>query len=188
MKKLTVVAVDHKLQWKDTDPGHLESLLSKVLDDEKDVELIAEEATKLPTTVAQRLACRRNVPWQNVDMDALERQKAGICDELLFRGGGPLMDDDGGDKECYLPNADEIREKYWFSAISNYRVDRVVLVCGLLHLAAVSERFRSRSWSVEEINVCGLQWYVERFGTLTIVEENGRRWCERRPNSKEFRD
>jgi hypothetical protein len=186
VRKLTIIAVDHKLQWRDTDEGHLKSLISKILDDDMAIDLIAEEANKLPTTVAQRLACRGNVPWRNVDMDATERQRAGICDELLSRSGGPLLDDDEGYKECYLPNADEIRERYWFSTINTYRIDRVVLLCGLLHLATVAEKFRSRGWIVEEINACGLRWYVERFGTLTIVQEDGSRCCECRPNSRTF--
>lgn len=85
-----------------------------------------------------------------------------------------------------MPEADRIREEFWLSKINGYRLDRVVFLCGLLHLSTAAAKFRDRGWIVEEINACGCQWYVERFGTLTIVEENGYRWCECRPNSKTF--
>jgi hypothetical protein len=31
MRRITIIAVHHKLQWKDSDAGNLESLLTKVL-------------------------------------------------------------------------------------------------------------------------------------------------------------
>jgi hypothetical protein len=178
--------VHHKLQWRDTDAGHLESILAKILEGDPTIELIAEEANKLPTTVGQRIAFRFNKPWANVDMDEMERQRRGIYDDLQSRGGGPLDDDSDGCKEYYLPEADRIREEFWLSKINGYRLDRVVFLCGLLHLSTAAARFRDRGWMVEEINACSSQWHVERFGTLTIVEENGYRWCECRPNSKTF--
>lgn len=184
MGRITVVGLHHKLQWRDTGSGDLESLLSKLLEREPTVELIAEEANKLPTTVAQRLACRLNKPWKNVDMDEMERQRDGIYEELQSRGSEPLMDDDDGYTQCYLTNADEIREQFWLSKIISYRVDQVLFLCGLLHLGTVAAKFRSRHWTVEEIDVCGCEWYRSKFGTLTIVEKDGRRWCECRPNSK----
>ena len=186
MRKITIIAVHHKLQWRDTDAKDLESLLSTRLEDDPAVELIAEEANKLPTTVGQRLAFRFNKPWANVDMDELERQRKGIYDALQSRGGAPLDDDLDGWKEYYVPEADGMREDFWLTKINGYRLDRVVFVCGLLHLSTVAAKFRERGWIVEEINACACQWYVERFGTLTVVEEDGYRWCECRPNARTF--
>lgn len=48
MRKITIIALHHKLQWRDTDAGDLESLLTKVLEGDPSIELIAEEANKLP--------------------------------------------------------------------------------------------------------------------------------------------
>jgi hypothetical protein len=186
MRKITIIAVHHKLQWRDTDAGNLESILAKMLEGDPTIELIAEEANKLPTTVGQRIAFRFNKPWANVDMDEMERQRKGIYDDLQSRGGGPLDDDSDGCKEYYLPEADRIREEFWLSKINGYRLDRVVFLCGLLHLSTAAAKFRDRGWTVEEVNACSYQWYVERFGTLTIVEEDGYRWCECRPSSKTF--
>jgi hypothetical protein len=187
MRKITIVALHHRFQWKDTDAGDLGSLLTKMLEGDRSIELIAEEANKLPTTVGQRVAFRFDKPWVNVDMDEMERMRKGIYDELQTRDGGPLDDDCDGHKEYYMPNADGIREDFWLSRINGYRLDRIVFLCGFLHLSTVASKFRDRRWIVEEINVCEHRWYIERFGTLTIVEGNGRRWCECRPNSKHVR-
>lgn len=86
MRRITIIAVHHKLQWRDTDAGHLESILAKILEGDPTVELIAEEANKLPTTVGQRIAFRFNKPWANVDMDEIERQRKGfttICNRAV---------------------------------------------------------------------------------------------------------
>jgi len=186
MRKITIIAVHHKLQWRDTDARDLELLLTKTLEGDPNIELIAEEANRLPTTVGQRLAFRFNKPWANLDMDELERQRKGIHEALQSRGGAPLDDDSDGCKEYYLNEADRIREESWVSKINGYRLDRVIFVCGLLHLSTAAARFRDRGWIVEEFNACACQWYVERFGTLTIVEEDGYRWCECRPNARTF--
>jgi hypothetical protein len=186
MRKITIIAVHHKLQWRDTDTRDLELLLTKTLEGDPNIELIAEEANKLPTTVGQRLAFRFNKPWANVDMDELERQRKGIHEGLQSRGGAPLDDDSDGCKEYYLQEEDRIREEFWVSKINGYRLDRVVFECGLLHLSTVAARFRDRGWIVEEINACACHRYVERFGMLTIVEEDGHRWCECRPNARTF--
>ena len=147
-------------------------------------ELVAEEAQKLPTTVGQRLASRMGKPWADVDIDGIERQRAGIYDELRLRPCGPLLDDDEGSSINYVANADGTREQHWVSKISEFRVSRVVFICGLLHLAPLASKFRSAGWTVDEISVCDLEWYKKRFGRLEVFEEDGRRWCEIRPNSK----
>jgi len=46
MRRITIIAVHHKLQWRDTDAGHLESILAKILEGDPTIELIAEEANK----------------------------------------------------------------------------------------------------------------------------------------------
>ena len=76
-------------------------------------------------------------------------------------------------KEYYLPKADGIREDFWLSKISGYRLDRVVFLCGLLHLTTVAAKFRDRGWIVEKINACACQWYVERFG---YAHSRRRKW------------
>jgi len=184
MRQITILGLDHRLQWKDTGGGHLDSLLRSMLESDPSVELMAEEANGLPTTVAQRLAFTFHKPWKNVDMNAIEQHQARITDERLERGGGPLMDDEDGYTQCYLPDVDGRREQHWLSVINGYRLVRVVLLCGLLHLDTVAEKFQAGHWVTHKINVCELQWYIERFGTLTVVESNGQRWCECRPNRK----
>lgn len=181
LKKLTIVALHHGLQWRDTRQGHLKSLLAGVMEDAQGIDLIAEESEGLPTTVAQRLACSLNVPWRNVDMDTAERLREGIYEELKSRPEGPLVGEEGY-KEYYLPNADDVRERHWVSAVNNCHLGRVIFLCGLLHLGPLAEKFRSSGWCVEEINACSSKWYVERFGTRTIVKEDGHRWCECRPS------
>lgn len=164
--KARVLGVDHQLQWRDATGSRLRDLLSALLAKE-DAGLIAEEATGLPTTVAQRLAFRLGKPWLNVDMDECQRRAAGIYDELAERPFGPLFDGNGdqaGVTEGHLPNADGVREGHWLSQIIKYGSGSVIMLCGVLHLSPFAERLRGCGYEVKEINVCELDWCVNEFG------------------------
>lgn len=178
--KARVLGLNHDLQWKDTTGNHLTDLLKRLLTEE-DADLIAEEATALPTTVAQRLACRLNKPWLNADMDECQRRAAGIYDELVHRPHGPLFDENGeaGTSEGYLPHADGIREKHWASQIfTKYKSKSAIILCGLIHLSPLAETLRRYGHQVEEINVCNCDWSIKEFGKVRIVEAGGNRWSE----------
>jgi hypothetical protein len=54
MNKITLLALGHRVQWEDP-TGDLHNLLLELATNSK-IDLIAEEADKLPTTVGQRLA------------------------------------------------------------------------------------------------------------------------------------
>jgi hypothetical protein len=183
MKKITIVGLDHHLQWKDTEAGHLRSAISDVLARDSTVGLIAEEANALPTTVGMRVAFHFNKPWANVEMDRSERWSRGLPARIIRRSA-PLDDGSDGGKQYYSQDFDPIREDFWLSQIKGYGIDRVLFICGLLHLDTVAAKFSTDGWDVEEINVCSEPWYVERFGTFTVVEENGERWCETRPPAR----
>jgi hypothetical protein len=183
MLNITIVGLHHPLQWKDVESKQLESCFLGHLERTPTIEMIAEEANNLPTTVGQRLAFRLNKPWANVDMDRHERECNGIIAELRSRPGGPLDDNSDGYKQYYMPQEDGIREEFWLNRIRNFRVTGVLLICGLMHLSTVAERFRKRGWLVDEVNVCELQWCKSKFGSMSIVEKNGQRWCECRPLS-----
>src|SRR6266852_4754734 len=84
----TIVGLNHELQWKDA-TGDLQRLLADRITNSS-VDLIVEEATGLPTTVAQRLSCRLNKPWMNIDLSEAEKILAGIKEELDQRPSPPL--------------------------------------------------------------------------------------------------
>jgi hypothetical protein len=184
--RVLILGVDHDLQCKDPTGNFLRVLQERLRD--SDVELIAEEATKLPTTVGQRLACRINVPWLNMDMDDAERKEAGIFDELNGRWFGPLMGDDDPDGSYasgYLPRADGLREEYWVSRVARQKVMSAIMVCGFMHLSPLAKKLRNCGCSVEELNVCGLDWYIANTGRWTLIEGvNGQRHSEFRPSIK----
>jgi hypothetical protein len=69
-------------------------------------------------------------------------------------------------KNTTLVKADGSREEFWLSKSNGYRLERVVFLCGLLHLSTVATKFRDRGWIVEEINAVWLPvvrrevWYA----------------------------
>ena len=56
-----------------TSPSTLSDLLTS-----SEIDLIAEEASGLPTTVGQRVSCKLDTPWIDMDMTRAERIEAGI--------------------------------------------------------------------------------------------------------------
>jgi hypothetical protein len=100
--KIVLIGLDHATQWKDP-TGDLKQLLGILISGYRP-KLIAEEAYKLPTTVAQRLAFQMEVPWLEIDMNDSERLREGIHQELAKRPSGPALPD--GYSEGYLANAD----------------------------------------------------------------------------------
>jgi hypothetical protein len=105
--KITLLSLNHDVQWKDP-TGDLYRILSKLLANSQ-IDLIAEEAFGLPTTVAQRLACKLDKPWIQIDMSTVERKLAGIYEALIERRSEPIDPCKNiGSLSLYLPN-DAIR-------------------------------------------------------------------------------
>lgn len=177
-----IIGADHEAQWKDPS-GDFRKLLEKCAA-ECLVELIAEEAYSLPTTVGQRLACRRDVPWIDFDMNSAERLEAGISEELSQRPTSPIFSDRrdrvvGGIVE-YLPRADGLREEHWVRRLLNHRADSVIVVCGALHVKPLAGRLIASAATVHEIEAWNFEWHIRLYGTVKVVERNGVRWVETR--------
>ncbi|MGO8813457.1 MAG: hypothetical protein ACLQVG_02155 [Terriglobia bacterium] len=170
---VTIIGLDHRVQWKDP-TGDLQMLLEGLVRDSR-VELIAEEAYKLPTTVGFRLACRANLPWVDIDMNDTERLQAGIDDELKKRRQRPLFDKKMVEVE-YLAHADGVREAHWVRQLMQHHVSSALVICDLLHLSPFASKLRDKGCTVKERNVCDEDWYMNRFGPRKVVEENGERW------------
>jgi hypothetical protein len=86
--KITLIGLRHELQWKDS-TGDLRKLLEGQLANSS-VDLVAEEASGLPTTVAQRLAYKCDKPWIDIDLTAAEKKLSGIYDAMMQRKREPL--------------------------------------------------------------------------------------------------
>ena len=110
---------------------------------ESRVELIAEEAYKLPTTVGFRLACRANLPWVDIDMNDTERLQAGIDDELKNRPERPLFDRNKV-AVSYLAHADGIREGHWVNRLMQHYVSSALVTCHILHLCPFAQSSGTR--------------------------------------------
>ena len=78
--KIILLSLNHELQWKDP-TGDLRRILSELLATLQ-IDLIAEEAFGLPSTVGQRLACKLDKPWIDIDMSTAERRLAGIGEPI----------------------------------------------------------------------------------------------------------
>jgi hypothetical protein len=171
----TIIGLNHRVQWKDPS-GELHMVLEGLVR-ESHVQLIAEEAYQLPTTVGFRLACRANLPWVDVDMNDTERLQAGIAEELKKRTQRPLFD---GKRVAvsYLPHADGVREAHWVNRLMQHRVSSALVICNLLHLGPFAGKLRSKGCTVNERNVCDEKWHMDVVGPCKIVEGNGERWCE----------
>ena len=86
--KIILLGLNHDVQWKDP-TGHLREIIAEQINNSS-VDLVAEEATSLPTTVAQRLACKLDKPWIEIDMSKTDRELAGIDDALTNRLTHPI--------------------------------------------------------------------------------------------------
>jgi hypothetical protein len=182
MPLVTIIGLNHELQWKDA-TGDLQRLLTERIENTS-VDLIVEEASGLPTTVAQRLALGQNKPWLNMDLNKAERILAGIKEELDERPFVPLDPyANAGCRYQYLPRADGIRETEWVTRILRLRVNALICLCGFLHVGPLTKKLEENGCNVEQLNVSELEWFKNQFGTYQIVEEDGRRWCEVRYQS-----
>jgi hypothetical protein len=180
-----LVGVDHDVQWRDP-TGNLQTLLADLIGKSR-VDLIAEEAYRLPTTVAQRLACRLGKPWIDVDMNEEQRRREGIYEEAKKNSVCPLIEDGQmvGVMGRYLEHVEQIRENYWVSRILAQKVGSALVVCGSLHVGPFAIKLRQRGCSVQEVEVWKCDWYIRHFGAFTITEnERGERLFElRHPQS-----
>jgi hypothetical protein len=178
--KVILLGLNHDLQWKDP-TGHLRQIVADMLRSAS-IDLVAEEATGLQTTVAQRVACEFNKPWINIDMSKADRMLAGIDDALIARPNGSLLVFDPfeiiGSRLSYLPKEDGVREAEWLSRILKQRVDVVLCLCGLIHIDPFRRKLEETGCSVEQQNLAELPWFQDLYGKYSIIEENGERWCE----------
>jgi len=143
------------------------------------VDLVAEEATELPTTVAQRLACKLDKPWIEIDLSMTERKLAGIADALDERAKGfPLPPFGKRFGVKYLPREDGIREEEWRRRILKQRAEVVLCLCGYLHLDPFTKKLEEAKCHVEKLDLTEFLWFRELFGEYSIVEENGERRSE----------
>jgi hypothetical protein len=177
--KIILIGLNHEVQWKDPN-GHLRQILADQINNSS-VDLVAEEATGLPTTVAQRLACKLDKPWMDIDMNKADRNLAGINHALIDRQTHPIDPFENIGSRClYLPQEDGIREAEWLSRILKQRADVVLCLCGFMHIDPFIKKLEEKGCSVEQLKVTELPWFQERYGRYSIVEENGKRWCEMR--------
>ena len=178
--KVILLGLNHELQWKDP-TGHLREIVADRLRSAS-VDLVAEEATGLPTTVAQRVACEVNKPWINIDMSRADRMLAGIDETLIARPDGPLLVFDPfeiiGSRLSYLPKEDGIRETEWLSRIFKQRAEVVLCLCGFIHIDPFAKKLEEKGCSVEQQSLTELPWFQDLYGRYSIVEENGERWVE----------
>lgn len=175
--KIILLGLNHDLQWKDPS-GHLRQILDDQISNSS-VDLVAEEATGLPTTVAQRLACKLDKPWIDIDMSKADRKLAGIDDALTDRRTHPIDPfEDIGSRCLYLPREDGIREEEWLSRILKQRAGVVLCLCGYMHVDPFTMKVEEKGCSVEHLKLSELPWFQELYGKYRIVGENGKRWCE----------
>jgi hypothetical protein len=166
-----IVGSDHKLQKSDSKDTGLKDLLNQVLHN-NDVVLIAEEVetSKTVKTFGRELVGEEK--WLSIDMDADERQKAGIHDKLLH-GGGPVRDPrTGGDVQQneYHQVSEGKRENHWLDKIDKWCKEKgiseetaisggitvhapktIILVCGHNHLPFVAAKISQRGHSVVQL-------------------------------------
>lgn len=175
--KIALIGLDHTVQWKDSS-GDLKKFLGQHFENSC-IGLVAEEARGLPTTVAQRLACKHDKPWMDIDLSSADLKLAGIYDELQNRRREPIDPAESPDYLLeYLPNADGIRETEWVRRILQRRADFVLCLCGYLHVDPFTQKLEEQGCGVEHLNVVNLPWFKQIYGTYSIVQKDATRWCE----------
>lgn len=177
--KVTLIGLNHEVQWKDP-TGHLRQTLSDLLTS-SEIDLIAEEASGLPTTVGQRLSCKLNKPWIDMDMTRAERIEAGIGESVQRWG---VIEE--GDKLIevfwYIPEFDDVREKHWLNRLLKCGVQTALCLCGVLHVATFKIKLEACGSTVEVLKLHDQEWFIAQYGNYCTVEQNGNRRCEiRRP-------
>jgi hypothetical protein len=177
--KIILLGLNHDVQWKDP-TGHLRQIIADQVNN-SGIDLVAEEAAGLPTTVAQRLACKLDKPWIDMDMSKADRKLAGIDDALIDRQTYPIDPYENIGSRClYLPQEDGIREAQWLSRMLKQRADVVLCICGFMHVDPFTNKLEEVGCSVEQLKLTESAWFQDLYGKYSIVEENGKRWCEMR--------
>jgi hypothetical protein len=132
----------HDYQFKAVRQGYLQNVADLVAIHQAD--LIAEEATGLPTTYARQFVerCRNknlDLEWENIDLTREERKL--VPDENLS-GIGTVQDLD----------FQIAREWTWVVRTSRAMKTSALLICGWVHALSVAEKFRWAGFTVE-VNV-----------------------------------
>jgi hypothetical protein len=177
--KIILLGLNHEVQWKDPS-GHLRQILADEINNSS-VDLVAEEAAGLPTTVAQRLAYKFDKPWIDIDMSRADRKLAGIDDALIARQTDPIDPFKNIGSRClYLFQEDGIREEEWLLRMLKRRADVVLCLCGFMHVDPFTKKLEETGCSVKQLKLTELPWFQDLYCKYSIVEENGKRWCEMR--------
>jgi hypothetical protein len=174
--KIILIGLNHEVQWKDP-TGDLRKILEHLITN-SDVDLVAEEASGLPATVAKRLSCKHDKPWIDIDMSTADRKLSGIYEQLIERKREPIDPCESPSfRSLYLPKEDGIRETEWVRRILKLRVNKVLCLCGFLHAEPFAQKLTARGCIVEQLNVIGLSWFQNLYGKYRVLEEDGNRWC-----------
>jgi hypothetical protein len=173
--RIILLDINHEVQWKDPS-GHLHDILADLMG-KRSVDLVAEEATGMPTTVAQRLACKLDKPWIEIDLSKADRKLLGIDVALENRKTFPLTSDAGSRTE-YLPKEDGMREEEWLRRILRQSPGVVLCLCGYMHLGPFTEKLATKGCDVERVELAQQPWFQRLYGNYNVVEEDGKRWFE----------
>jgi hypothetical protein len=135
-RKVCILGVHHFYQYKVVRPRYLQEIKNFI--EMHGVDLVAEEASGLPTTYAQVLVEKQfpGVAWANVDLTTEERE--GLPD-INHEGIGTLIDFD----------FNMVRERAWVDRTSRAIKNSALLVCGYCHVFSVAEKFRAAGFEVE---------------------------------------
>jgi len=183
--KCIVVGLDHCDQTSDTKSHDVERSLCEILDDNGEIELIAEERRPTITieTVPQKVAAKRGIRCAPVDMPLELREQLGIAEALQDRFGfDPRRKVRFG---CYLNHEDGLREKYWIDQIMKDGAKNVAVICGTLHVDQFAAKMRQRGWEVRQFDLCAEAWYREAHPTVKFFTRDGRR-CYEEPDSTDW--
>lgn len=139
--KICICAVHHDYQHCAPRPAYLQNVrdLIKL----HSVDLVAEEATGVPTTYAQQELLKPEytgkTTWKNVDLSGEERK---LVPDINSLGIGTQMDFD----------LHMLREWVWVIRTSKAMKDSALLICGWTHAFSVAEKFQSAGFDVD-VNV-----------------------------------
>ena len=140
-----VIGTDHRMQHSE---AGFEALLRSWLERSyfEPLTAVAEEYHEAIgiSSVAQRLAKDRQLPWYNLDMTTQEKQSAGILEEQMNRPGmfQEMV-------TCRVPS-DDIREGAWVDKLIADALGTTLVICGYLHFESVVQKLRARGHTVDK--------------------------------------